>query len=46
MFSPELEKFLKAYQIKPEEVNGPETKCIHFKKGGGILASVEILVKK
>ena len=46
MFSPELEKFLKAYQISESEIKGPDKKCIHFKKRAGVLASVEVLVRK
>ena len=46
MFSPELEKFLKAYQVSENEISTPEKKCIRFKNKGGILASVEVLIRK
>ena len=46
MYSPELEKFLKAYQINEDEIIQSDKKCIYFKNRGGILACVELFIKK
>lgn len=46
MFSQELTKFLKQYEVKEEEYKEPDEKVIYLKGGSKRFATVEILIKK